>query len=122
MFSEKVFTVATTDLINMGIRVVSYTLKDIKDDVGYLKALGDARTAEVKRDARLGEAEARKEAKIQESLANEQRVQAELQNKTGIEQAKRDFEVKKATYDVEVNTANAEAQLAYKLQVKILIH
>ena len=51
--------VASSDLVNMGITVVSYTLKDIRDEEGYLKALGLARTAEVKRDARIGEAEAR---------------------------------------------------------------
>ena len=39
-FSDAVFEVASTDLINMGISVVSYTLKDIKDSNGYLQALG----------------------------------------------------------------------------------
>lgn len=31
-FSKAVFEVASSDLVNMGISVVSYTLKDIKDD------------------------------------------------------------------------------------------
>ncbi|KAF1425562.1 Flotillin-1, partial [Spheniscus humboldti] len=31
-FSEQVFNVASSDLVNMGISVVSYTLKDIHDD------------------------------------------------------------------------------------------
>lgn len=44
----------------MGITVVSYTIKDISDEEGYLRALGQARTAEVKRDARIGEAEAKR--------------------------------------------------------------
>ena len=48
-FSVKVFEVASTDLLNMGIFVVSYTLKDIRDRDGYLKALGMGRTAQVKR-------------------------------------------------------------------------
>ena len=38
----------------MGIMVISYTLKDVKDDVGYLASLGQARTAQVKRDAIIG--------------------------------------------------------------------
>ena len=46
-FSKTVFDVASSDLVNMGLTVVSYTLKDIKDDHGYLKALGMARTAQV---------------------------------------------------------------------------
>jgi flotillin len=57
-FSAHVFEVASTDLVNMGITVVSYTLKDIRDEEGYLKALGMARTAEVKRDARIGKSNA----------------------------------------------------------------
>lgn len=36
-FSSRVFEVASTDLINMGISIISYTIKDITDEVGYLK-------------------------------------------------------------------------------------
>lgn len=53
-FSEQVFEVATTDMYNMGISVISYTVKDVTDDNGYLLALGQGRTACVKRDARIG--------------------------------------------------------------------
>jgi len=115
-FSSKVFEVATTDLVNMGMQVVSYTLKDITDDVGYLKALGEARTAEVQRDARIGQAEASMQARMAEARAEEERLQAKLLNETEIARAKRDFDIKKASYDVEVNTAKAEAEMAFDLQ------
>ncbi|KAI2541442.1 FLOT1 isoform 11, partial [Pan troglodytes] len=59
-FSEQVFKVASSDLVNMGISVVSYTLKDIHDDQDYLHSLGKARTAQVQKDARIGEAEAKR--------------------------------------------------------------
>lgn len=71
---------------------------------GYLKALGMARTAEVKRDARIGEAEARRDAKIREAIAEEQRMASRFLNDTEIAKAQRDFELKKAAYDVEVQT------------------
>ena len=103
-FSKAVFEVASSDLVNMGITVVSYTLKDIRDEEGYLKALGLARTAEVKRDARIGEAEARRDAQIKEAIAEEERMASRLLNDTEIAKAKRDFELKKAAYDVEVHT------------------
>ncbi|XP_022907870.1 flotillin-1-like [Onthophagus taurus] len=115
-FSKQVFEVASSDLVNMGITVVSYTLKDIRDEEGYLKSLGMARTAEVKRDARIGEAEARCDAQIKEAIAEEQRMASVLLNDTEIAKARRDFELKKAAYDVEVQTKNAEADLAYELQ------
>ena len=36
-FSRQVFEMASSDLVNMGITVVFYTLKDIRDEEGYLK-------------------------------------------------------------------------------------
>nr|XP_012228258.1 PREDICTED: flotillin-1 isoform X1 [Linepithema humile] len=118
-FSKEVFEVASSDLVNMGITVVSYTLKDIRDEEGakgYLQALGMARTAEVKRDARIGEAEARRDAQIREAIAEEQRMAARFLNDTEIAKAQRDFELKKAAYDVEVQTKKAEAEMAFELQ------
>jgi len=115
-FSKKVFEVASVDLHNMGISVISYTLKDVRDEVGYLASLGQARTAQVKRDALIGEAEARRDATIAEAKAEEQRMEAKLSNDTEIARSKRDFELNKASYDTEVNTAKAEAEMAYSLQ------
>jgi flotillin len=116
-FSKNVYEVASADLMNMGITVISYTLRDVRDDQGYLQALGMARTAEVKRDARIGEAEAKRDACIKEAIAEEERMAAKYINDTEIAKAKRDFELKKATYDLEVNTKKAEADMAYALQV-----
>merc|ERR1719431_739770 len=95
--------------------VLSYTIKDIKDEEGDLASLGQGQTAEVKKDATMGEAEARRDATIAAAYAEEQRMAAKLTNDTEIARAKRDFELKKATYDVEVNTAKAEAELAFSL-------
>ena len=39
-FSTQVFDIASTDLFNMGIQVISYTLKDIKDEDQYMVSLG----------------------------------------------------------------------------------
>ncbi|KAK6627233.1 flocculin flo1 [Polyplax serrata] len=115
-FSKHVFEVASSDLVNMGITVVSYTLKDIRDDEGYLKSLGKARTAEVKRDARIGRAEAQRDAQIKEAIAEEERMAARFLNDAEIAKAQRDFELKKAVYDVEVQTKKAEAEMAFDLQ------
>lgn len=79
-FSKKVFEVASSDLVDMGFTVVSYTIKDISDEEGYLHALGMARTAEVKRDARIGEAEAKRDALIKEAIAEEERMAAKYDN------------------------------------------
>ncbi len=96
-----------------------------------------ARTAEVKRDARIGEgvflsikflsltetltrititAEARCDSQIKEAIAEEQRMASRFLNDTEIAKAQRDFELKKAAYDVEVQTKKAEAEMAFELQ------
>ncbi|GCC38511.1 hypothetical protein chiPu_0017025 [Chiloscyllium punctatum] len=116
-FSEQVFKVASSDLVNMGIGVVSYTLKDIHDDQGYLHSLGKSRTAQVQRDARIGEAEAKRDSGIKEARAQQQKISAQYVNEIEVAKAQRDYELKKATYDTEVNTKKATSDLAYQLQV-----
>merc|ERR1712048_763525 len=115
-FSKQVFEVASTDMINMGITVVSYTLKDIRDRDGYLKALGMGRTAEVKRDARIGEAVANMESSIKEAEAEQERMMSKFANDTLIAEAKRDFDLRKAENDKEVMTQKAISDLAKQLQ------
>uniref|UniRef100_A0A8C5MT45 Flotillin n=1 Tax=Leptobrachium leishanense TaxID=445787 RepID=A0A8C5MT45_9ANUR len=116
-FSDQVFKVASSDLVNMGISVVSYTLKDIHDDQGYLVSLGKARTAQVQKDARIGEAMAKRDAGIKEAEAQQAKVSAQYINEIEMAKAQRDYELKKASYDYEVNTKKAESDLAYQLQV-----
>lgn len=116
-FSEQVFKVASSDLVNMGIGVVSYTLKDVHDDQNYLSSLGKARTAQVQRDARIGEAQFKRDAVIREAHAMQEKISAQYKNEIEMAKAQRDFELKKAAYDVEVNTKKAESEMAYQLQV-----
>uniref|UniRef100_A0A2K5C682 Flotillin n=1 Tax=Aotus nancymaae TaxID=37293 RepID=A0A2K5C682_AOTNA len=113
-FSEQVFKVASSDLVNMGISVVSYTLKDIHDDQDYLHSLGKARTAQVQKDAHAG-------IRVREmgllAKAKQEKVSAQYLSEIEMAKAQRDYELKKAAYDIEVNTRRAQADLAYQLQV-----
>lgn len=56
--------VAAPDVGRMGIEILSFTIKDVYDDVQYLASLGKAQTAAVKRDADVGVAEANRDAGI----------------------------------------------------------
>jgi flotillin len=96
---------AGPDVENMGLDIVSLTIRAITDKQGYLEALGRPRTAEVKRDAVRGEAEAEREAKAARFSAD-----------TAIEESRRDYELQKASYKREGQAARAEADLAYDLQ------
>jgi flotillin len=118
-FAQKVQEVAAGDLANMGLNIVSFTIKDIRDDEGYLNALGKARTAEVKRDAEIGEAVAARDATIASARARQEGETAKYQAETRIAEAEKEYAVQKARYDAEVNRQKAEAELAYQLQQNI---
>jgi flotillin len=96
---------AEPDLHAMGLEIVSLTIRQITDKQGYLEALGRPRTAQVKRDASPGEAEAEREAKAARYTAD-----------TQIEESRRDYELQKSSYMSEGQRARAEADLAYDLQ------
>ena len=55
---------------------------------------------------------------IQTALAEETRIASKMLNDTEMELYKRNFEIKKAAYDMEVETARAQAELAFQLQVQ----
>lgn len=79
-----------------------------------------ARTAEVKRDARIGEAEASKDSQIKEAIAEEERMAAKYSNDTEIAKAQRDFELKKASYDMEVQ-AKASVWLTFSVLICVCL-
>jgi flotillin len=115
-FAQRVQDVAATDLANMGLQIVSFTIRDIRDTQGYLDALGKPRIAQVKRDATIGEAEANRDAIIRSAQANQEGQQAKFAADTQIAEADRDYKMKLAEYTASVNQKKAEADLAYDLQ------
>jgi len=115
-FAASVQEVAVSDMANMGLSIVSFTLKDIRDSHGYLDALGKPRTAEVKRDATIAQAEADRDAAIRSAQARQAGEIAKFEAETRIAEAQRDFQSKKAEYDAAVNLKRAEADLAYDIQ------
>ncbi|MFH0887892.1 MAG: SPFH domain-containing protein [Planctomycetota bacterium] len=115
-FAQKVQEVSAGDLANMGLSIDSFTLRDIKDDHGYLEALGKPRVAQVKRDATIAQAEADRDSLIKSSMANQAGQEAKFTADTKIAEANQNFEVKKASYQININQKKAEADLAYDLQ------
>jgi flotillin len=118
-FAQRVQEVSAGDMANMGLGIVSFTIKDIKDDKDYLSSLGVSRTAEVKRDAAIGQAFAARDAKIKSASADQEGEQARFAAQTKIAEADKQFQVQKAAYDAEVNRQKAQAELAYVLQQNI---
>ncbi|WP_337098731.1 flotillin family protein [Paenibacillus sp. YIM B09110] len=115
-FAQEVQGVAAKDLKKMGLQIVSFTIKDLRDKHGYLDALGKPRIAAVKRDAEIAEAEAVRDARIQKALAAEAGQKAELLRDTNIAEAEKDKEMKVASFKRDQDTAKAEADQAYSIQ------
>src|SRR5260221_1309655 len=115
-FASKVQEVAAGDMANMGLSIVSFTIRDIRDGQGYLEALGKPRIAQVKRDAQIAQAEADRDAMIRSSQATQAGQEAKFQADSKIAEAQRDYQSNVAQYQAAVNQKKAEADLAYDLQ------
>ncbi|HAB18325.1 MAG TPA: SPFH domain-containing protein [Verrucomicrobiota bacterium] len=115
-FAVKVQEVAAGDMANMGLTIVSFTIRDIRDSQGYLEALGKPRIAQVKRDAQIAQAEADRDAMIKSSQASQAGQEAKYVADTRIAEAQRDYQSNVAQYQATVNQKKAESDLAYDLQ------
>jgi len=115
-FASKVQEVAAGDMANMGLGIVSFTIRDIRDSQGYLDALGKPRIAQVKRDAQIAQAEADRDAMIKSSQATQAGQEAKFVADTKIAEAQRDYQSNVAQYQATVNQKKAESDLAYDLQ------
>jgi flotillin len=111
-FAQKLTSEAAADLEKMGLGVDVLTIQEISDEEEYLNALGKRRTAEVKRDATIGEAEATRDAKIKSAQALQEGEKARFAAEAEIAQAQRDFMIRQAGYQAEIETQKATAAQA----------
>lgn len=125
-FAQRVQEVSIGDLAKMGLTVVSFTIKEIKDEVGYLDSLGKQRTAEAKRSADIGvafasketqiaQAQAQRDAAIAQAQATEEGAKAKLMADTRVAEASKNFQVNQATYVGEVSQQKASTDMMYDI-------
>jgi flotillin len=125
-FAQRVQEVSLADLAKMGLTVVSFTIKEIKDQVGYLEALGRQQTAEAKRNADIGVAHATKEtaiaqaqasrdSQIAQAQATEEGAKAKLAADTRVAEASKNFQVSQAQYAAEVSQKKAASDMMYEI-------
>lgn len=118
-FGAKVHEVAGTDLSEMGLEIKTLTIKDISDNNGYLKAMGEARIAEVKKNAQIAVAEANKETQIKTSEAQRLGQTASIEAETAIAEANKIKNIKQLAFEKEQFAAKADADAAYNIQKNI---
>lgn len=120
MFSDEVEKVAKEDLEKMGLEIKTFTIRDIDDKNGYLKALGVKQIAQVKKEAAIAQAEADREQMQKTSDAKKQGEEAKLRAETEIAHAEKEKELKVQAYQEEKKRAQAKADFAYEVEANIV--
>jgi len=115
-FSSEVQENAAVALAEMGLEIKAFTVMDIDDNNGYLVALGRKRISEVKRDAKIAEAEAERETVIKTAEANRLGAEARLQAEAQVAEAAKEKELKIQAYRKEQEAAKATADSAYQIE------
>lgn len=125
-FAQSVQRLTAADLANMGIQVVSFTIREVKDPSGYLQALGRPQLAHVKknaevgealaaRDAAVGTADAQRQATVSSSKAREEGHLAKLSAETRIAEAEAEKERRQYELRAEVAKVKAQGDVAYEV-------
>lgn len=112
---SQVLEEAKTDLAKMGLGVDLFNVQEVKDDQGYIKALGETRTAQVKRDAEMGKASAEKEAAVSVAASQREASIAEAAAAQAISDAAKARDVQVAANEAEVVAAQARIDIAAKV-------
>src|ERR1700760_4888824 len=109
MVADRMRTTCADDMNKMGLEVVSFTIKEVRDKNEYIINMGkpdiarirrdaDVATAEADRDIAIKRADSQRAAAVAKAQADQERVAAETASLTKQAEAQRDLEVKKAQY------------------------
>jgi len=115
-FTGRVFEDVSPYFTNMGLKLLSFNLKEITDPSGYLEALGKPRIVEARRDAEVAEAQAARDAIIKSAEAKKEGDIAKIMANTEVAKANQDFELKKAGLQTDLNQKKADADFSYELE------
>src|SRR5437016_5739316 len=131
MVSDRMRSTCADDMNKMGLEVISFTIKEVRDKNEYITNMGRPDVARIKRDADVAAAEADRDTAIKRALAqresavaraqaDQDRVLAETLSMAKQAEATRDLEVKKAQYLEVTKKQQAQADKAYDIQTNIM--
>ncbi len=130
MVSARMRETVASDLDKLGLEVISFTLKDVADESGYIqnmsrpeiarnKQMAEIAEAEMTRNVAIRSAETLRESAQAKAKADQERVLAETLSKTAQAEAQRDLDIKQAEYLSSVSAQKAQADRAYDIQASI---
>ena len=131
MVGDRMRSTCADDMTKMGLEVISFTIKEVRDKNDYITNMGRPDVARIKRDADVAAAEAdrdtairramaTREAAVAKAQADQERVLAETLSQAKQAEAQRDLEVKKAEYLEMVKKQQAQADKSYEIQTNIM--
>jgi flotillin len=131
MVGERMRATCAEDMSKMGLEVVSFTIKEVRDKNEYITNMGRPDIARIRRDAEIAMAEAERdtairraialrEAAVAKAAADQERVLAETMSLTKQAEAQRDLDVQKAQYTETAQRQQAQADKAYELQTNVM--
>src|SRR5437660_3244505 len=98
MVGERVRATCADDMTKMGLEVISFTIKEIRDKNEYITNMGRPDVARIKRDADVEAAKAARDTSVAKAQFDQERVLAETLSAAKQAEAQRDLEIKKAQY------------------------
>jgi flotillin len=110
-FNQAVLHEAAEDLRKIGLGIDVLTVQQINDAYGYIESLGQKRTAEVKSSAKIGTAQAERDANVLASTAMREGKQKENENLALIAEAEKLRDVKKSQYEAEIAQQQAQTRM-----------
>jgi flotillin len=131
MVGDRMRSTCADDMNKMGLEVISFTIKEVRDkneyisnmgrpDVARIKRDADVAGAEAERDTAIKRAEATRAAAVAKAQADQERVLAETLSQAKQAEATRDLEIKKANYNETIKKQQATADKAYEIQTNVM--
>src|ERR1700685_3339597 len=131
MVAERMRSTCMDDMSKMGLEVISFTIREVRDKNEYITNMGRPDVARIKRDAEIASAEAERdtairraialrEAAVAKSSADQERVIAETASLAKQAEAQRDLDIQKAQFTEAARRQEAQADKAYELQTNVM--
>src|SRR5580698_10092525 len=114
MVGDRMRGTCADDMNKMGLEVISFTIKEVRDKNEYITNMGKPDVAPIKR------AIAMRESAVAKAQADQERVLAETLSQAKQAEAQRDLEIKKAQYLEVTEKQQAQADKAYDIQTNIM--
>jgi flotillin len=131
MVAERMRSTCADDMSKMGLEVVSFTIREVRDKNEYITNMGRPDIARIRRDAEIASAEAERdtairranalrEAAIAKAASDQDRVIAETASLAKQAEAQRDLDIQKAQFAEQSRRQEAQADKAYELQTNVM--